>query len=116
MVESKKQRIFYTVFLPLGVVVNIALGVKIISGLGPHGWTDWLEVGTGALCCVIGGWLAAAAWSKSYWNRNMARQVAVWHRIADAFFEWLEDAPVPEEALWGLKTSLDEVVPGSKQR
>jgi hypothetical protein len=41
----------------------------------------------------------------------MARQVAVWRRIADAFFAWLEDAPLPPEALHRLKSSLDEVVP-----
>jgi len=116
--ESNAQRIFYSVFLPLGVVANVALGVVIISGLDPHGGTHfkWLLVGTGAFCCVVGGWLAAAAWSKSYWTRNMAQQVAVWRRIADAFFVWLEDAPVPPEALRGLKTSLDEVVPSSKPR
>ena len=116
--ENRSQRIFFSIFLPLGVVANVALGVVIISGLDPQDWTNfkWLQVGVGALCCVIGGWLAAAAWSKSYWTRNMARQVAVWRGIADAFFVWLEDAPVPAESLHGLKTSLDEVVPNSKQR
>ena len=118
LIESKAQRVFYAVFLPIGVVANISLGVVILSGLDPHGWDymRWLQIGTGAFCCVVGGWLAAAAWSKSYWNRNMARQMAVWRRIADAFFVWLEDAPVPAEALHGLKSSLDEVVPSLKSR
>jgi hypothetical protein len=116
--ETGAQRLFYSLFLPLGVVANIALGVVIMSGLDPYpiDGFKWLQLGIGALCCVIGGWLAAAAWSKSYWHRNMARQVAIWRRIADAFFVWLEDAPVPPEALRGLKSSLDEVVPSSKPR
>jgi hypothetical protein len=109
--HSRKDRLFYRVFLPLAVVVNLGLGVAILAGLGPAGWTGWLEVGTGAFCCLVAGWLAAAAWSKFYWNNAMARQVAVWRRIADAFFGWLEEAPVPAEALIRLRTSLDEVVP-----
>jgi hypothetical protein len=106
-----RDRLFYGVFLPLGVVANLALGVWILTGLQPANWTGWLEVGTGAFCCLVAGCVAAAAWSKSYWNNAMARQVAVWRRIADAFFAWLEDAPLPAEALTRLKTSLDEAVP-----
>jgi len=115
--ESRPQRIFYSMFLPLGAVVNIGLGIFILSWLNPPSVPDfrWLLVVTGAFCCFIGGWLSAAAWSKSYWNRSMARQVALWRRIADTFFVWLEDAPVPAESLHGLKSSLDEVVPGSKR-
>lgn len=111
-----RDRLFYRVFLPLAVLANLGLGVVILGGLRPDGWTGWLEVGTGAFCCLVAGWLAAAAWSKSYWNNAMARQVAVWRRIADAFFGWLEDAPVPAEALTRLKTSLDEVVPNPNPR
>jgi hypothetical protein len=113
---TAKGRLFYGVFLPLGVVANIALGVLILAGLRPDGWPGWLQIGTGAFCCVVAGWLAAAAWSKFYWNNAMARQVAVWHRIADAFFGWLEEVPVPAEALKRLKTSLDEAVPNSQLR
>jgi hypothetical protein len=113
---TRKGRLFYGVFLPIGVVANIGLGVLILAGLRPDGWPGWLLIGTGAFCCLVAGWLAAAAWSKSYWNNAMARQIAVWHRIADAFFGWLEDAPVPAEALKRLKTSLDEVVPNSELR
>ena len=111
-----RGRLFYGVFLPLGVLANIGIGVLILTRLRPDGWVGWLEIGTGAFCCVIAGWLAAAAWSKSYWNNNMARQVAVWHRIADAFFGWLEEAPVPPDALKRLKSSLDEVVENSESR
>jgi len=89
--------------------------VTILIGIGIQGWPQWLELGTGALCCMIAGWLAAAAWSKSYWHRNMARQVALWKRIADTFFAWVEEAPLPADSLNKLKTSLDEVVPASKQ-
>jgi TRAP-type C4-dicarboxylate transport system permease small subunit len=108
--------LFFRVFLPLGVLANLGLGVVILAGLHPDGWPGWLEVVTGVFCCVVAGWLAASAWSKSYWNNAMARQVAVWHRIAGAFFGWLEEAPLPAEALTRLKTSLDEAVPNSKLR
>ncbi len=112
--ETRVQSLFYLVFLPVGAIANLVLGLVILTQLRPAIWTDWLLVATGAFCCVIAGWLAAAAWSKSYWNRSMARQVALWRRIADAIFIWLEDAPVPAESLHSLKTSLDEVVPNSK--
>ncbi len=112
--EKKVQSLFYVVFLPLGAIANLVLGLVILTQLRPAIWTDWLLVATGAFCCMIAGWLAAAAWSKSYWNRSMARQVAMWRRIADAIFVWLEDAPVPAESLHNLKSSLDEVVPNSK--
>jgi hypothetical protein len=111
-----RDRLFYRVFLPLGVLANLGLGVFILSGLRPEGWTGRLEVATGAFCCVVAGWLAAAAWSKSYWNNTMARQIAVWRRIADAFFAWLEEAPLPAEALTRLKRSLDEAVPNTDAR
>ena len=114
--RSITESLFYRVFLPLGVVSNLVLGVFILAHLGPQGWTGWLEVATGAFCCVVAGWLAAAAWSKSYWNRTMTRQVTVWHQIADTFFNWLEDAPLPPDALRGLKSSLDKVVPAREQR
>lgn len=114
--QRLRDRLFYRVFLPLGVLVNLGLGVFILAGLHPVGWTGGLEVATGAFCCVVAGWLAAAAWSKSYWNNAMARQVAVWRRIADAFFAWLEEAPLPAEALTRLKTSLDEAVPNTDAR
>ncbi len=114
--ETSRQRFFYGLFLPVGVLANLAFGVLILAGLHPQNWPGWLEVGTGALCCLIAGWLAAAAWSKTYWHRSMARQVATWRRIADAFFSWVEDAPVPAEALYSLRSSLEEAVPGSEQR
>jgi hypothetical protein len=70
-----------------------------------------LELATGAFCCVVAGWLGAAAWSKSYWSAAINRQVETWRRIADAIFAWLEEAPLPADALLRLKRSLDEVVP-----
>ena len=99
-------------FLPLGVLFNIGFGLLILTGLRPDGWTGWLQLGTGAFCCFVGGCLAAALWSKSYWNKAMARQVAVWRRISDVFFGWLEEAPVPVEAMSRLKSSLEETIPG----
>lgn len=111
--RSRTDTIFYRVFLPIAVAANLALGVVILSGLGPHEWIGWLQVGGGAFCCLVAGWLAAAAWSKSYWGHTMARQVATWHRISDAFFSWLVDVQLPPEALNRLKKSIDEVVPGT---
>ena len=113
--ESKRHRLFYSIFLPLGVLANLGLGLMILSDLNPHQWSDWLQVATGAFCCTIAGWLAAAAWSKSYWHRSMAVQVATWKRITDAFFAWVEEAPVPAESLTSLKTTLEEAVPGSRR-
>jgi hypothetical protein len=113
---QRRERLFYRVFLPLGVLANLGLAVVILNGLRPDGWLGWLEIGTGAFCCMVAGWLAAAAWSKSYWNKSMVRQVATWRRIADAFFAWLEEAPLPAEALSRLKTSLDEAVPSTDRR
>ena len=116
LAEPRAHRIFYSVFLPLGVLANLSLGLVILVGIGIQGWPQWLELGTGALCCMIAGWLAAAAWSKSYWNRNMARQVALWRRIADTFFAWVEEAPLPAESVHRLKSSLDEVVPAAQRK
>jgi hypothetical protein len=109
------HRLFYRVFLPLAVLANLTLGVGILGGLNPIGWPGWLEVGTGAFCCMVAGWLAAAAMSTSYWNRSMSRQIAVWRQIVDTFFGWVEDAPVPTDALHRLRASLDKVVPSSER-
>ena len=106
----RSARVFYRIFLPLGLLVNLCLGIVILANLHPVGWAGWLEIGTGAFCCAIAGWLAAAAWSTSYWNRTMNRQVTMWSQIADTFFAWLEEAPLPAESLTGLKTSLDKVL------
>jgi hypothetical protein len=108
--DGSSRRLFYRVFIPIAVAVNLGFGVVILSYLGPGGRLGWLEVGTGAFCCLVAGWLAASAWSKSYWNAARARQIAAWRQIADAIFAWLEEAPLPAEALQRLKGSLDDVV------
>jgi hypothetical protein len=113
--ETRSQRLFYSIFLPVGAVANLALGLIVLSQMRVDTQFGYLQLGTGAFCCMIAGWLAASAWSKSYWNRSMRRQVAVWRSIADTFFGWLEEAPLPAEALHRLKSSLDEVVPTVKQ-
>jgi hypothetical protein len=97
------------------VVVNLVLGLVVLAGLRPEGWSGWLQVVVGAFCCVVSGWLAAASFSNSYWSRSMTRQVTLWRQIADTFFGWLEDASLPVEDLRRLKTSLDEVVPDSER-
>jgi hypothetical protein len=114
--ETRPQQLFYGLFLPIGVLANLALGLLLLIGLNPASWMSWLQIAIGALCCVIAGWIAAVAWSKFFWNRSMAKQVATWRRIADAFFSWIEHAPVPAEALDDLKSSLEAAVPGPKAR
>ena len=114
--ERPTERVFYDIFLPLGAAANLALGLFVLSGLGTQNAFGWLELGTGAFCCMVAGWLAAASWSRFYWSRSMARQVAVWHSITDTFFTWLEDAPLPVEAVQRLKSTLDEVVPTAATR
>ena len=109
MFTGSSGRLFYRVFLPLAVVVNLGLGLVILGYLRPDGWLGLLEVATGAFCCVVAGWLAAAAWSKSYWVSAMTRQVNAWRQIADAIFVWLEEAPLPADALQRLNRSLEEV-------
>lgn len=109
MFERSSGRLFYRVFLPIAVVVNLGLGLVILTYLRPEGSLGWLEVTTGAFCCVVAGWLAASAWSKSYWGKAMARQITAWRQIADAIFTWLEEVPLPAESLQRLKRSLDEV-------
>lgn len=114
--ESRGQRLFFGFFLPLGVLANLVLGLLILTDLKLATWSDWLQVATGALCCVIAGWLAAVSFSKLFWYRRMAHQIATWRRIADAFFAWVEDVPVPAEALHRLRSSLEEAVPSSEPR
>jgi hypothetical protein len=114
--ESRRERMYYGAFLPLGVLTNLVLGVVILTGLMKTNlWADWLQVGAGALCCAIAGWLAAAAWSRSYFNRSRAQQIAVWRRISDTFFTWVESVPVPAESVTRLKASLDEALPTPQQ-
>ena len=72
--DGRSGRIFYAVFLPLAVAANLGLGLLILSYLRPVAWIGDLELATGAFCCAVAGWLAAAAWSKSYWGAAMARR------------------------------------------
>ena len=112
--NERAHGLFFSVFVPLGSIANLVLGLWILSGLARQaGDLGFLEVGTGGFCCMVAGWLAAAAWSRYYWNRSLKRQVAVWYRIVDAFFSWLEEAPLPIDALTSLKSSLDKAESGS---
>jgi hypothetical protein len=113
MPMKRSGRVFYSLFLPLAVGVNLFLGVMILSFLQPINWLGWLEIATGAFCCVIAGMLAATGFSRSFWSVAMARQIAVWRQMADAIVGWLEEAPLPADALHRLKRSLDEVAPSS---
>ena len=110
---SRPQRLFYRVLLPIGILANLGLGVLLLFQIPPTAWTDRLQIGTGAFCCLVAGWLSASLWSKVYWNRSMARQVALWKQIADTVFTWVEESPLPAEAVRRLQSSLDRVVPSS---
>ena len=113
---TRKHRLLYSIFLPLGAIANLILGLVVLSGLREDWQLGWLQLGTGAMCCVIAGWLAASTWSNAYWQRSMKRQVTTWGRIADAMFAWVEDVPLPAEALARLRSALDEAVPTTEPR
>src|SRR5450759_3618500 len=116
MPTPSRGRLFYRVFLPLAVAANVGLALAVLMQLRPDGWLGWLEVATGGFCCAVAGWLAASAWSKSYWGSAMARQVMAWRQIADTIFAWMEEVPLPAEALHRLKASLDEEMQSPKSR
>jgi hypothetical protein len=100
--------LFYRLILPALAVLNLVLGLVLLSFLPPEGLIGWPVALTAAFCCLVAGWLGASAWSKSYWAIVMTRQVIVWRRMVDAIFEWLEDAPVPSDSIEQLKRSLEE--------
>src|SRR2546430_6415105 len=110
MARRPSDKFFYAFVLPVAVSANVVLGVLILAGLEPRGWLGWLQVATGAFCCIVAGWLAAASWSKSYWGNAMARQGAVLRKIADTIFARLEEAPPPAHAPPRFDKALDEVV------
>lgn len=99
---------FYRLILPALALLNLGLGLVLLSLLPPKGLIGWPVALTAAFCCLVAGWLGASAWSKSYWAIVMTRQVIVWRRMVDAIFEWLEDAPVPADSIERLKRSLEE--------
>lgn len=94
-----------------GLLAVLGLGLALLHYRVSPGWSGWLQICAGASLCLIAGWIASTIWSRSYWNRSMARQIAVWRRITDAFFAWVEDLQVSTEALNDLKVSLEEAVP-----
>lgn len=111
-----EELIFYRILLPLLAACNLALGLMTLGGLGRPGWIGAVELGTGAVCCAIGGGLVAAALSKSYWTRAMRRQVAVWRQVSDALIRWLDETRVTDEALARLHASLsDALIPDTKR-
>ena len=110
MPRPSQGRFFYAVFLPISVAANVGLGLAVLMQLRPVGWLGWLEVASGGFCFTVAGWLAGSAWSKSYWGSAMAYQVMAWRQMADAIFAWIEEAPLPAEALHRLRASLDEAM------
>ena len=114
MNKRPRRQLFYAIFLPVAVTVNLVLGVIILDELRPTGWLGGLEMTTGAFCCAVAGWLAAAAWSRSYWARAISHQVAAWRQVADAIFGWMEESPPPADALLRLQGSLDDLLPQNR--
>jgi hypothetical protein len=110
MGRASRRRLFYSGFLPVAVALNLTFGLVILDDMGPQGWLGGLELATGAFCCVVAGWLAAAAWSRSYWGGAIALQIAAWRQMIDAIFGWMEETPPSAEALQRLKGSLDDVL------
>ena len=102
--------IFYRYVLPGFTLANLGLGLYMLTMLSPASWTAWLVLITGAFCCAVAGWLAGAAWSKSYGGSAMDRQVRTWRRVVDAMFRWLEEAPVPVDSIHVLKRSVDKAI------
>jgi hypothetical protein len=111
-----EELIFYRVLLPLLAACNLALGIMTLGGLKRSGWIGAVELGSGAVCCAIGGGLVAAVLSKSYWTRAMRRQVAVWRQVSDALIRWLDETRVTDEALARLHASLTEALIPNRQR
>lgn len=116
MSKPSQGRFYYAVLLPLSVAANVGLGLAVLMQLRPVGWLGWLEIATGGFCFIVVGWVAGSAWSKSYWGSAMAYQVMAWRQIADAIFAWMEEVPLPAEALHRLKTSLDEAMRSPSSR
>jgi len=110
MNRERGGALFYWVLLPLLTLVNLLLGVGLLVRLEPAGWEGWMELTAGALCCGVAGWLAAAGWSKSYWGAAMNSQVTRWSRMADVIFNWIEEAPVPPDAMRRLHGSLKDII------
>ena len=106
--KNSTRDLFYRLVLPALAVLNLVLGLMLLSFLPPRGPIGWPVALTAAFCCLVAGWLGASAWSKSFWAVVMNRQVATWHRMSDAIFEWLADAPVPADSIERLKRSLEE--------
>lgn len=108
LTDSLGRELFFKLVLPILAVLNLALGLLLLSFLPPKGVIGWPVALVAAFCCVVAGWLGASAWSKTFWAIVMTRQIAVWRRMVDAIFEWLEDAPVPADSIERLKRSLEE--------
>jgi hypothetical protein len=112
MGNRRGESIFYRLVLPGFTLANLGLGLYLMRILSPSGWLSWLVLATGALCCGVVGWLAGAAWTRSYWVSAMERQVGTWRRVVDAMFWWIEEAPVPPDSIRVLKRSLDKAIFG----
>ncbi len=106
--DRRRDLVFYRIVLPLLTLANVLLAAVVATSLRPNGWLDWVAMGTAGFCCAVAGWLAASLWSKSYWAQVIARQVAAWRRMADTMLAWIEELPISNEALDGLRRSLEE--------
>ena len=106
--ERRRDLYLYRLVVPMLGLTNLILAGVLISFVQPKGWLEWVDVATAGFCCAVGGWLAASLWSKSYWAQVIAKQVAVWRRMADTILEWIEELPISSDAVDRLKRSLEE--------
>ncbi|MBJ7599597.1 MAG: hypothetical protein DLM67_09750 [Candidatus Nephthysia bennettiae] len=110
MDNRRGGNILYWFILPGLTLGNLGVGLFLLTMLRPPVWVAGVELGAGALCCCVAGWLGGAAWTKSIWGSAMERQVRTWRRIVDAMFGWIEEAPVPADSIHTLKRSLDKAI------
>lgn len=95
--------------LPFLALVNLCLGFLLLSMLRPRGWLDWLVAVVGGFCFLVGGWLGASGWSRTYWGQVMTVQVRAWHRMSDTILDWLEELRVSPDNLERLRRRLEEL-------
>lgn len=108
--SARVDRVFYRAVLPSLIGVNLILGCFLLGLLRPGTWLQWLELGTGAFCCVLSGWLMGAWWSRHFWRSSIASQLSTWQRVIDELFAWIEELRVEPDDLSRLRRTVDRII------